>query len=113
MEGKALEWKGLKTEVRRADIQQQLMSKFIPLCCVRTQEFQGKEMSPALPVALTYLLPFNLLQQPLPVQLRRATPQTAAPLPVSFLSHGAICPNVLHDRADTERDSGFCFFLSN
>lgn len=32
-----VEWKGLKTKVRRVDTQ--LMSKFVMLCFVRTQEF--------------------------------------------------------------------------
>lgn len=61
MESIDLECKGLEAKVRREGVPQELMSKSVRLCCVRTYEFQGKEMFLALSVALTYFVLFYLL----------------------------------------------------
>lgn len=61
LEGTELAWKGLTTQVGREDAHRQLDVKSVMLCFVRTHEFQGREMFPALAAALTYLVLFYLL----------------------------------------------------
>lgn len=94
-----------------------LFSNSVRLCDVRTYEFQGKEMFLALSVALTYLMLFYLLLQPLPCIWEPSTPHKTTSLSPIYLppskNHLTKCSTHGAGRAATKKILRICFSFSN